>query len=342
MTRPSKRHLVALLLAVACFFVVNGCAGLGDYIQDVTLQIERQVPVEQNVLHTQLGYYMDIQYRNHTEALKLPDGKAVRIHIGEALDEALRANLGYVYETITVLPSNLFSEKQWAFDYPGVVIPEIDNIAINPADLTTKLSMLFTFYARGRRKVGEARLVSSVSLVTMDTSHFSPEQMESLRSEDQTMRLRLSVSLAIQDIIRQFTVVQPQLLKPVRHKGQILFISPYSLPLDVDFKPSSIKNMANERALKSLERLSDILQANKNLKIRVEVHAFDYLNKVYEYPPKILAPERAKLIKEFLVKREIDPGRIDTLGLEDFYPMADNSIPEGWDRNDRVDFVVLK
>lgn len=335
-----RRGISHLLLTALCA-VCASCAGLmGGHIRDVEVDAERVLSQKQKQIPLELAYYMDIQHSSFREAVGLPDGENVRLHIGKTLDESMRKNLGIAYKHLTVLDVHLYNTKQWAFDYPGTVIVEIEEVAVNPANQSVKMSAVFSFFVRGRRKVGEARIAESTTPINLDRSELSENERNIVDDGTDTERLQLATRKTVSRIVRSFFSVQPKLLKPVKYKGKLTFISPYHLPLGIDFKPSSPEHV-DGKSLAAFRSAVAKLKKYPGLRVRIEVHAFDYLDKVYEYPPKILAPERAKNLKNALIREGIDPNRIETFAMEDAYPIANNRTEKGWDANDRIDLVVV-
>jgi outer membrane protein OmpA-like peptidoglycan-associated protein len=56
---------------------------------------------------------------------------------------------------------------------------------------------------------------------------------------------------------------------------------------------------------------------------------------------KTLSLNRAKAVKDYLVKAGIDATRMSAVGYGDAIPIADNSTPEGRSQNRRTVFKVL-
>lgn len=51
--------------------------------------------------------------------------------------------------------------------------------------------------------------------------------------------------------------------------------------------------------------------------------------------------DRARTLKSYLVKKGIDPERIETVGYGASRPIASNDTEEGRTRNRRVEYVIL-
>jgi outer membrane protein OmpA-like peptidoglycan-associated protein len=56
---------------------------------------------------------------------------------------------------------------------------------------------------------------------------------------------------------------------------------------------------------------------------------------------KKISTQRAEFIKDYFVLNNISKKRIDSWGLGNLSPIADNETPEGRSKNRRVEFVVL-
>lgn len=97
-----------------------------------------------------------------------------------------------------------------------------------------------------------------------------------------------------------------------------------------DLKAGSIRNLG---------KLVDFLRGYPDREIRVEGHtdstgAADYNRK--------LSRRRAESVRELLVSRGIEPGRITTEGLGEDYPVASNASEAGRQQNRRVEIILLK
>jgi len=91
-------------------------------------------------------------------------------------------------------------------------------------------------------------------------------------------------------------------------------------------------------AYEELDRVSQVLNKFPQTKIRIEGHtdssgAEDYNQKLSE--------QRAQAVKSALIVRNIDPGRLQTIGLGESKPVADNGTEAGRQMNRRVRIVII-
>ncbi len=80
------------------------------------------------------------------------------------------------------------------------------------------------------------------------------------------------------------------------------------------------------------------LDENPDMRIRITGHTDNTASREYNLR---LSKGRAEAVKQEMVKRGIDPERIETDGKGMDEPVADNSTEEGRQQNRRVEFVVL-
>jgi outer membrane protein OmpA-like peptidoglycan-associated protein len=96
----------------------------------------------------------------------------------------------------------------------------------------------------------------------------------------------------------------------------------------------------NEPSKQRLENVSRILESkDSNRKIIVEGHSDKTGTAEYN---KWLSEKRAASVKTYLVSLGISAQRIQTAGLGDTQPIADNKTPEGRLKNRRVEITLLK
>lgn len=88
----------------------------------------------------------------------------------------------------------------------------------------------------------------------------------------------------------------------------------------------------------AIDHVADVLRANPGLRIRIEGHTDSSGSATYNQQ---LSERRAAAVKQALVARDIDAGRLEVRGLGEDSPVADNSTPEGRAANRRIEFTVL-
>ena len=104
--------------------------------------------------------------------------------------------------------------------------------------------------------------------------------------------------------------------------------------INFDTGKSSIKD-DSEPVLGEVVKL---LQDNADLKLRVEGHT-DNQGKSKEN--LALSKKRAQAVKDWLVKKGVEAGRLTTAGFGDTKPVGDNNTDEGRGKNRRVELVKL-
>ena len=88
---------------------------------------------------------------------------------------------------------------------------------------------------------------------------------------------------------------------------------------------------------KGLNEVMKILNDNKNLKLKIDGHT-DYVG-AEEYNVG-LSNGRAASVKDYLVSKGIDAGRLDSEGFGETSPVADNKTAAGRQKNRRVQMKV--
>ena len=88
-----------------------------------------------------------------------------------------------------------------------------------------------------------------------------------------------------------------------------------------------------------LKKVTDMLIDNPDWKFEIVGHTdSDGENQAN----KVLSEQRAEAVKQALVKREIDPSRLNTSGKGESQPLNTNSSPEEKANNRRVEFILEK
>ncbi len=89
----------------------------------------------------------------------------------------------------------------------------------------------------------------------------------------------------------------------------------------------------------TLKEIAQTLQQHADLRLRIEGHTD---NTGSADANQQLSERRAAAVRDYLVQREsIDASRLESAGLGQTAPVADNSTPEGKQTNRRVELVVL-
>lgn len=118
-------------------------------------------------------------------------------------------------------------------------------------------------------------------------------------------------------------------LQPIK-KNTIVILS--NLFFDTD--KTTIRNTSAQ----SLEELYSLLLKNPEMRIRITGHTDNVGSRSYNMK---LSRGRAKSVYDEMVKRGIDPDRMEWTGRGSLDPISDNDTPEGRAENRRVEFRIL-
>ena len=100
-----------------------------------------------------------------------------------------------------------------------------------------------------------------------------------------------------------------------------------------DFDRSNVK----PEAAKILDRLVAFMQENKNSKVTLSGHTDNVGSDAYNQK---LSERRVTAVREYVVKKGVDAGRISGQGFGESKPIADNKTREGRSKNRRVEIKV--
>jgi outer membrane protein OmpA-like peptidoglycan-associated protein len=99
------------------------------------------------------------------------------------------------------------------------------------------------------------------------------------------------------------------------------------------------KSILTSGSYAELDRLLDILQDNPAMRIEISGHT----DKTGSEPVNFkLSGDRAKAVVEYLVRKGIDPTRLESRGFGSLQPIADNTTAQGRSKNRRVEFKILE
>lgn len=119
------------------------------------------------------------------------------------------------------------------------------------------------------------------------------------------------------------------LLKPIK-KGDIVIVN------HLFFANNSTRILPESEA--ALNDLKTFLTENPQLRIRIVGHTDNVGSDQFNIK---LSEGRAQSVKDALIKRGVDPERIETLGMGKRQPIATNDTEEGRAQNRRVELVIL-
>jgi outer membrane protein OmpA-like peptidoglycan-associated protein len=118
-------------------------------------------------------------------------------------------------------------------------------------------------------------------------------------------------------------------LQPIK-KNTVVILR--NLLFDTD--KTVIRNVSTQ----SLEEMYQLLAKNPNMRIRITGHTDNVGTERYN---KKLSEGRAKAVFDEMVKRGIDPSRMEWNGRGSKEPIESNATPEGRAENRRVEFKIL-
>ena len=94
-----------------------------------------------------------------------------------------------------------------------------------------------------------------------------------------------------------------------------------------------------ENSFSTLDRVIKFMNNNPDIKIEFSGHTDNVSSLATNQP---LSENRAKAVKNYLVKNGISPSRVLTKGYADKYPIADNNTEEGRAKNRRVEIKIIE
>jgi outer membrane protein OmpA-like peptidoglycan-associated protein len=105
--------------------------------------------------------------------------------------------------------------------------------------------------------------------------------------------------------------------------------------LQFDTNKSTIK----ASSLPNLNKMAEMMVKNTKFKVILKGHTDNQGNDELNMK---LSQDRVNTVKEYLVSKGIDAGRITALGYGDKRPIATNETPEGRQKNRRVEFEIVQ
>ncbi len=124
---------------------------------------------------------------------------------------------------------------------------------------------------------------------------------------------------------------------PDLYKSIIVKEDKIELKQKVFFKTNKATIMAV--SFNMLEEVASALKENQKIKVRIEGHTDSVGRDKYNLK---LSDQRAKSVRDFMIKQGITPDRLVAIGYGEERPIADNSTEEGRDMNRRVEFNIIK
>lgn len=112
---------------------------------------------------------------------------------------------------------------------------------------------------------------------------------------------------------------------------------PKLLPKELIFFETDRIRPTNQDQIQVLQIILEILQQNPEATVEIEGHSDS------QGRPEVkqrVSEQRASAIKDWFVENNIEPSRLTSRGLSDFYPIADNSTIQGRRQNRRVEVTI--
>jgi OOP family OmpA-OmpF porin len=112
------------------------------------------------------------------------------------------------------------------------------------------------------------------------------------------------------------------------------------LPEIVSFDPNK-PAVVGKLAMSTLDKVAEKLKANGGVKrVRIEGHADGK-----EGAPKkrqTLSQERAEAVRDYLIKKGVEPERLQAVGYGDARPIDKRNTADARAKNRRVEFIVVE
>jgi OmpA-OmpF porin, OOP family len=99
------------------------------------------------------------------------------------------------------------------------------------------------------------------------------------------------------------------------------------------------KATLSPKSNQELDKFADYLKQKKSLVVEIAGHTDNVGDKKAN---QILSEDRAKSVREYLIKKGIAPERMTTKGYGDTNPIADNASEAGRQKNRRTEIRILK
>lgn len=115
------------------------------------------------------------------------------------------------------------------------------------------------------------------------------------------------------------------------HFDEVLFISD-----KINFEVGSAKIIPS--SYPELDKIARIIK-KKDVKVRIEGHTDSQSSAAFN---QTLSEKRANAIRDYFIKKEIDPESLETVGYGESKPIADNETKEGRAMNRRVEFIIVE
>lgn len=101
--------------------------------------------------------------------------------------------------------------------------------------------------------------------------------------------------------------------------------------------PDNANDKINNRGLSTLAQLSQVLNANPEIKIDIEGHTDSDGDPKYNWDRSVI---RASAVAKELIALNISPARITASGKSSYEPIANNSSPQGRLANNRTEIIL--
>ena len=104
---------------------------------------------------------------------------------------------------------------------------------------------------------------------------------------------------------------------------------------DILFENNSAELIADSKAL--LDQIGEVMNGEIHFKVHIVAHTDDQGDDLHN---QFLSEERARRVKDYLVKKGIDPDRLTSEGMGETSPITSNDTEEGRALNRRVEFQL--
>lgn len=125
------------------------------------------------------------------------------------------------------------------------------------------------------------------------------------------------------------TVINIQLMEKLEEKKKLILRG-------INF--ASGKSIISPEGYSTLDKVVEVLKANKDVKIEIGGHTDAVGSDTYN---QRLSEMRALSVRQYLIQHGIDPARLVSRGYGESKPIAPNTTREGRSQNRRIEFIVV-
>ena len=118
--------------------------------------------------------------------------------------------------------------------------------------------------------------------------------------------------------------------------GRIVYFENICRCFTINF--ASGKSIIPPEGYSTLDKVVEVLKANKDVKIEIGGHTDAVGSATYNQK---LSEARALSVRQYLIQHGVDPARLVSRGYGESKPIAPNTTREGRSQNRRIEFIVI-